>query len=628
MRTIFFMAFCLWTASTIAAEVDIPNTFIPNQPAIAAEVNANFAALETAVNDNDARLAVTESLNTVQNNRLDSLETLVTQLQASLDATNTNVSALQLVVNDNDSRLDNAEPIITTNNNRLDSLETLVTQLQASLSAANATIASQQTTISQLQADLGAVENNSVLALDGKLTLSAYDGHPTALFDGINVQITDGSGDTSGPVNGLGNLIVGYNEDDSFSLDFCSNPTYTSQQDCQNNGGIWDNNVHRGSHNLVVGIGHSYDDYGAVVAGISGISNAPHANVLGGDRNTASGLYSVVSGGVRNTASGINSSVSGGQQNTTSASGASVSGGLSITNNFSNTSNNEAISQLTITASNHSNSINQLISDTAANTLGLSQLTATVVTEANTNISQQNSIDQLLNYYNTLDNSVFQIGSDLIQAESEINLIQANSVLSLDGYLSLGSYDGYDTAVFEGINLQVTNGSGLPEDFNNGLGNVIIGYNENDSTAPYFCLNPDYENQADCQNNGSNWVRNIHTGSHNLVVGESNSYSSEGAIIAGTNNVSNYYLASVIGGANNIASGYLSNITGGYSNKTTETLTVVVGGRYNLASNSYAVVVGGSNNEAGGLYSVVSGGYQRAVSGSYDWRAGSLIEGQ
>jgi hypothetical protein len=44
-----------------AAEVDIPYTFSPGRPAIAAEVNANFAALDAAVDDNAARVLALES---------------------------------------------------------------------------------------------------------------------------------------------------------------------------------------------------------------------------------------------------------------------------------------------------------------------------------------------------------------------------------------------------------------------------------------------------------------------------------------------------------------------------------------------------------------------------------------
>ena len=108
----------------------------------------------------------------------------------------------------------------------------------------------------------------------------------------------------------LVNLIVGYNEVDSFSLDFCSNPIYSSQFACENNGQTWDNNVHRVPHNQIVGSGHSYDDFGAIVAGISSISNAPYANFLGDDRNMASSFYATVIGGIGNTASNTASHVS------------------------------------------------------------------------------------------------------------------------------------------------------------------------------------------------------------------------------------------------------------------------------------------------------------------------------
>lgn len=53
----FFMGFSF----AQAGEVTIPNTFQSGTPAVAAEVNANFTALETAVYDNDSRIAALES---------------------------------------------------------------------------------------------------------------------------------------------------------------------------------------------------------------------------------------------------------------------------------------------------------------------------------------------------------------------------------------------------------------------------------------------------------------------------------------------------------------------------------------------------------------------------------------
>lgn len=43
-----------------ASELTIPNTFSAGTPAVADEVNANFSAVETAVNDNDGRIAALE----------------------------------------------------------------------------------------------------------------------------------------------------------------------------------------------------------------------------------------------------------------------------------------------------------------------------------------------------------------------------------------------------------------------------------------------------------------------------------------------------------------------------------------------------------------------------------------
>ena len=57
-------ALLIWTVPAYSAviwPVEVPNVFAPNRPARASEVNANFDALEEAVNDVHARLAVIES---------------------------------------------------------------------------------------------------------------------------------------------------------------------------------------------------------------------------------------------------------------------------------------------------------------------------------------------------------------------------------------------------------------------------------------------------------------------------------------------------------------------------------------------------------------------------------------
>jgi hypothetical protein len=139
----------------------------------------------------------------------------------------------------------------------------------------------------------------------------------TIRITGVNVQIVNGLGATNGypafpdstnaletEVDGTGNLIVGYNE--------FSNPNGDDRT---------------GSHNLIVGHGHSYSSFGCLVAGQDNTASGVYASVSGGWQNVASGARSSVAGGVSNRATTNTSAVSGGDQNTASGNNATVSGG-------------------------------------------------------------------------------------------------------------------------------------------------------------------------------------------------------------------------------------------------------------------------------------------------------------
>jgi hypothetical protein len=142
-----------------------------------------------------------------------------------------------------------------------------------------------------------------VTALLANVTRGTVNGQDTIRFSNMNVQVVDGSGDTSGAVNGRGNLIVGYNE-------------------LRGSG-----DVRTGSHNIVVGTYQNYSSYGGLVAGYRNAVSAGYASVSGGADNTASGSNASVSGGLNNTASAYCGSVSGGDNNTASGRAAGVSGG-------------------------------------------------------------------------------------------------------------------------------------------------------------------------------------------------------------------------------------------------------------------------------------------------------------
>ncbi len=158
------------------------------------------------------------------------------------------------------------------------------------------------------------------------------EGYDTLRFSGMNVQIVNGTGTTGGDTNGLGNLIVGYNELRVAGFDDRS-----------------------GSHYAVIGRGNNYTSFGGIVAGSGNTVSGSYSSVTGGHLNTASGLNSSVSGGYTSKAIGYASSVSGGSYNEAIASNSSVTGGYfnkaygacaSISGGSSNIANNDYASIL------------------------------------------------------------------------------------------------------------------------------------------------------------------------------------------------------------------------------------------------------------------------------------------
>ena len=127
---------------------------------------------------------------------------------------------------------------------------------------------------------------------------------PHIIFSGANVHVRSGSGrtDDNNTPTGLGNLIVGYDEQQTEAVS------------------------RTGSHNLIVGGQHSFTRYGGLAAGAANTLDGVSA-FAAGVRNVASGDFSSVTGGAGNFAGGGSSSISGGQENMTTAVGSSVSGG-------------------------------------------------------------------------------------------------------------------------------------------------------------------------------------------------------------------------------------------------------------------------------------------------------------
>jgi FtsZ-binding cell division protein ZapB len=201
-------------------------------------------------------------------------------------------------------------------------LESQIDTLQASNTTLQNEIKSLKTSNATLQSQLTAVQSNHALLLGSFVSVDPNPEigvvGPNITFSGANIHIVSGSGMTNDNLapTGLGNLIIGYDEDPVL---FNRSPLNTGDRG--------------GSHNLVIGSGHRFTKaaFGGLLAGeLNTISNLG-ASVSGGLDNIASGFFASVSGGLKNTAIGEGASVSGGLKNTAIGEGASVSGGLNNT---------------------------------------------------------------------------------------------------------------------------------------------------------------------------------------------------------------------------------------------------------------------------------------------------------
>jgi FtsZ-binding cell division protein ZapB len=211
---------------------------------------------------------------------------------------------------------------------QIDSLQATVASLQETIASLQTTVASLQNQVNSLQAsnttlqsDVTAAQKEltaarSVLALATYVSVdrnveSGVIG-PNIVFSGANIHIVSGSGTTDdnlskgGSLTGLGNLIIGYNEDPADpALRYGGIPLGPGDRG--------------GSHNLVIGRGHRFTKaaFGGLVVGEVNKISSSEASILGGGNNTASGDVASVGGGVGNTAGGVGASVLGGIDNFT-----------------------------------------------------------------------------------------------------------------------------------------------------------------------------------------------------------------------------------------------------------------------------------------------------------------------
>lgn len=208
------------------------------------------------------------------------------------------ITDLQTLVLAQQGQIDGLGSQLIVSNGRIASLE-------GDLEVANGTIAVLQSDLLIAEADISNLASSPIFALEPyvSLNLSTVEGvvGPHVIFEGVNLHVRNLGGSTDS-VDGLGNLIVGYNADVGWNR--------------------------TGSHNMVIGNNHGYSRFGGLVAGDLNTISAPGASVTGGQWNHASGPQATICGGGNNTSTAYASTVCGGALNVASAQDATVTGGF------------------------------------------------------------------------------------------------------------------------------------------------------------------------------------------------------------------------------------------------------------------------------------------------------------
>src|SRR5690348_15688625 len=99
---------------------------------------------------------------------------------------------------------------------------------------------------------------------------------------------------------------------------------------------------------------------------------------------------------------------------------------------------------------------------------------------------------------------------------------------------------GKPTVEFAAVNVQIVSGAGTTDATPNGEGNLVLGYDENPTGRPQ-------------------------TGSHDLILGERDSWKGYGELVAGYDDAANGKYAAALG-TGNTASGAYATVTGGSGN--------------------------------------------------------------
>jgi hypothetical protein len=193
------------------------------------------------------------------------------------------------------------------------------------------------------------------------------------------------------------------------------------------------------------------------------------------------------------------------------------------------------------------------------------------------------------------------------EGKAGFSTAEAEQLKALLPYIKLipSGIAGKPTIQFSAVNVQIVNGEGKTATVN-GEGNLVVGYDENPGTE--------------------RGEPGVQTGSHNVILGEEQEFTSYGGLVVGEGNSITGPFASVSGGTFNTASGGESAVSGGADNVANAHAASVSGGWTNTASADTSSVSGGYKNTASGERASVSGGSENSAKGNYSSILGGNLE--
>ena len=187
-------------------------------------------------------------------------------------------------------------------------------------------------------------------------------------------------------------------------------------------------------------------------------------------------------------------------------------------------------------------------------------------------------VSQLTGTNSSLQTVLKTAQADIVALQGRVRTLEAKQsggVPNLEKYVTIDTNPINGVAgphiLITGANVHVRSGSGATDDRLSvgesltGLGNLIIGYNEPNTTGP------------------------VRTGSHNLVGGSFNAFSSTGGLVFGLRNTLSGPYAAIFSGEANTASGTNASVLGGNLNTAAGLRSTVYGGLNNTAANMNSI---------------------------------------